>query len=91
MPPAAIALRNTSGSALNTSGSKATPKPMPTEVAAITASRRLMPWVMMMRTPAIAIRPNISTIAPPSTGEGMVVNTRPTTGNSPASTKIAAI
>ena len=39
----------------------------------------------------MVMRPNISTIAPPSTGAGMVVKIRPTTGNSPSSTRMTAM
>ena len=46
---------------------------------------------IIMRSPAMAIMENISVIAPPSTGAGIVVKNQPIPGNSPRITRITAI
>ena len=48
-------------------------------------------WEAIIRIPAAATVPNISSVAPPRTGSGINENTSPTAGKSPSITKKAAI
>ena len=45
----------------------------------------------MMRTPAAAMVPNITTVAPPSTGSGICWMKAATPGNRPSKASMAAI
>ena len=52
---------------------------------------RSIRWEAMIRIPAAATVPNISRVAPPSTGSGIKEKITPTTGNNPNRISIPAI
>ena len=79
------------GRSRNTSGTAATPRPMPREIATISTLRRCSPASARILIPATATVPNMIRVAPPSTGLGISCSTAPTTGNRPSSTRIAAM
>lgn len=79
------------GSWLNISGTISTLKPSEKLMAMTSVALRLIACEAMMRMPAAATVPNMSNVAPPSTGDGMSENTFPTTGNMPSNTSKRAM
>ncbi|MNE95559.1 hypothetical protein D3C80_1936620 [compost metagenome] len=79
------------GSSRNTSGTAATPRPMPMEIATISMLRRCSPASARILIPATATVPNITSSAPPSTGLGISCNTAPIIGKSPSTTNSPAM
>ncbi|CSA98815.1 Uncharacterised protein [Vibrio cholerae] len=57
----------------------------------IRIARRSKSTREIMRTPAAAIVPNITIVAPPSTGSGINCTKLATPGNKPSSTNMPAI
>ena len=75
------------GSPARMSGTSSTLSPSEKLTAMTSTSLRPMGCDAMMRMPAVATVPNISSVAPPSTGSGMSENTRLTAGNNPRRTR----
>lgn len=73
------------------SGTSSTLSPSEKLTAMTSTSFRPIFCDAMMRIPAVATVPNISSVAPPSTGSGISENTRLTAGNSPSSTRNSAM
>lgn len=76
--------RSVSGNWLRMSGTNSTLSPSEKLTAITSVAFRLMGCAAMMRMPAAATVPNISSVAPPNTGSGISENTSPTAGNSPS-------
>ena len=76
---------------LRTSGTKASPSPIPKETAIIKISRRPnRPIEAIIFTPAAATVPNITIVAPPKTGAGRERKNPPIAGNKPSIIRKAA-
>ena len=84
-------VRTPSGNCFSMSGISSTPIPN-AKLAAITSTALRSSFSLAtIRTPAAATVPNISSVAPPNTGEGMSENTMPTMGKRPKTTNMAAM
>lgn len=95
MPPLVIAESNrvftTAGIWSSRVGCAATPRPTPNEAAMISTLRRSIAVWPRMRMPAAATLPNITRVAPPSTGLGICWRIAPIQGNRPSASNTPPI
>ena len=93
-PPIVMPLENmlciTSGILSNMFGTSSTLSPIAKLIAMTRTALRLMAVAAMMRMPAAATVPNISSVAPPSTQSGISEKNCPTTGNKPKTSRAPA-
>ena len=94
-PPVVMPLEKTvrtlSGICRSTSGISSTPMPKARLDARMSTDLRPSYCEATMRTPAAATVPNMSSVAPPSTGYGISEKAMPTTGNRPSRMSITAM